>query len=495
MIIDKYKNLKTPDFILNQIDEYINYVPKENNDPFAFLNVSSNDSESFLYDSFRFKTKKGKPFNTIPFNMEQPTFSSLNSTQKNFYFYWRSQCLEGNYIDTELSYIFLFSYELINYSFSSSAAFNVSMLVHLFDHYSFRFPKLNTYLPLWISDMLFELGEIDLANEYKDEESLLNEDYFAMKSQSSIKNITMNNWWRFLTYEDKSPFFSRNTTKIYTIFKDLLEFLDHHFQSIDKNNGIFEHLFPLVEVSEERALFNDSVLKRETVHKMSSVTKRELSLEFAAFLSEVMKVSENYLRALKKYDLLDINLLIIDLELVEAMLASLTRFDPVKRKIKSKQVVSIEEEKIVKVEFDDKNIETLSADSMELQEIFEEKYQDQEEEVEQSKANVSNVSNDKTNMSSIFNVFTKIQDSFDYEELEELSDLEKEFILLFEEDVKEIDFYSQFLRSRGIILGSFVLTINEKFEEAFDDVLFELEDNEIEFNNLFDTIFSYLKGV
>ena len=103
MILDKYKHISTPDFILNQVDEYINTKPVESFDSYSFFNVTSNESSSFLYDSFRFKSKKGSPYSTIPFSVKYPSFKSLNSTQRDFYFYWRNQCLDDNFIDTELS--------------------------------------------------------------------------------------------------------------------------------------------------------------------------------------------------------------------------------------------------------------------------------------------------------------------------------------------------------------------------------------------------------
>lgn len=80
------------------------------------------------------------------------TFRSLNHRQKQWYFYWRSCVLSKNYIDTDLSYIFIFVYELLNYSFNKNAAFNISMLERLRDAYSSRYNTLEKYLNRWIND-------------------------------------------------------------------------------------------------------------------------------------------------------------------------------------------------------------------------------------------------------------------------------------------------------------------------------------------------------
>ncbi|MFP3681637.1 TerB N-terminal domain-containing protein, partial [Pseudomonas sp. SIMBA_041] len=74
--------------------------------------------------------------------------------------------LNGNYLETDLSYLILFTYELINYSFNQNAAFNVSMMVRLYEEYKDRMPGCKTYLSDWIHDFLLELDEVGLASEW-----------------------------------------------------------------------------------------------------------------------------------------------------------------------------------------------------------------------------------------------------------------------------------------------------------------------------------------
>ncbi len=63
------------------------------------------------------------------------TFEKLDGSQKKWYFYWREQVLNGKYPDTDLSYVILFMYELMNYTFNQSSAFNISMMVRLHGAY------------------------------------------------------------------------------------------------------------------------------------------------------------------------------------------------------------------------------------------------------------------------------------------------------------------------------------------------------------------------
>ena len=66
----------------------------------------------------------------------------------------------------------MFTYELLNYSFNPNASFNVSMLVRLYENYVERLPKLERYLKQWIADMLYELGEQALAEEWSGERGI-----------------------------------------------------------------------------------------------------------------------------------------------------------------------------------------------------------------------------------------------------------------------------------------------------------------------------------
>lgn len=50
----------------------------------------------------------------IPFKSYWPTYGHMTGTQSRWYFYWRNEVRQGRYLKTDLSYIFLHVYELIN---------------------------------------------------------------------------------------------------------------------------------------------------------------------------------------------------------------------------------------------------------------------------------------------------------------------------------------------------------------------------------------------
>lgn len=50
----------------------------------------------------------------VPFMQYWPTYDSMDHRQRAWYFYWRTQVRNGEYPDTDLSYIFVHIYELLS---------------------------------------------------------------------------------------------------------------------------------------------------------------------------------------------------------------------------------------------------------------------------------------------------------------------------------------------------------------------------------------------
>jgi hypothetical protein len=118
------------------------------------------------------------------FNSHWTAFQSMSRGHLNFYFFWRQQALNGIYIKTDLSYLLLFAYELINYSFNKSASFNASILERLQEAYKERIPDVNKYLNDWLSDLLIEAGRSDLTAHLLDQQNHLPRLYTAIKDHN-----------------------------------------------------------------------------------------------------------------------------------------------------------------------------------------------------------------------------------------------------------------------------------------------------------------------
>ena len=90
----------------------------------------------------------------VPFQQYWPTYESMDEAQQNWYFYWRAQLRQGSRLPTDLSYLFVHIYEVINMiGFDApQAAFNY--LDEFWRYFRQLQPKLDRYLPDWIADFI-----------------------------------------------------------------------------------------------------------------------------------------------------------------------------------------------------------------------------------------------------------------------------------------------------------------------------------------------------
>ncbi|WP_295152830.1 TerB N-terminal domain-containing protein [uncultured Ruminococcus sp.] len=97
------------------------------------------------------------PF-TAEFEKYYPVYSDMTLEQQRTYFNWRTKVRRGEYNDISLSYIFVYSYELINLIGAESPDDAYNKLKALLDNYCERYPKLKIYLNIWLFDMVIYYG-------------------------------------------------------------------------------------------------------------------------------------------------------------------------------------------------------------------------------------------------------------------------------------------------------------------------------------------------
>jgi hypothetical protein len=132
------------------------------------VRVSTHDPhEKFFADMKRFAQKDGKAVSLVPFMSYWPTYDSMNKSQQAWYFYWRSQVSQGNYIDTDLSYIFVLIYELLSGTGWETPREGYEKLTRVWNAYRERFPALDRYLADWTFDFAqqYELKDILLSGQ------------------------------------------------------------------------------------------------------------------------------------------------------------------------------------------------------------------------------------------------------------------------------------------------------------------------------------------
>lgn len=119
-------------------------------------------------DSFRYVTKEQQfalkarelawhteaeaPF--VPFKTYWPTYEQMTSEQSRWYFYWREEVRSGRYPDTDLSYLFLYFYELIHGAGWSNPRQGYDLMLQAWNAYRARYAKLDMYLREWLYDFM-----------------------------------------------------------------------------------------------------------------------------------------------------------------------------------------------------------------------------------------------------------------------------------------------------------------------------------------------------
>ncbi|MEK3836056.1 MULTISPECIES: TerB N-terminal domain-containing protein [unclassified Paenibacillus] len=91
----------------------------------------------------------------VPFKSYWPTYGHMTGAQSRWYFFWRDEVRQGRYPKTDLSYIFLHIYELINGVGWDEPQEGCRQLNLLWEAYRDSYKRLDQYLGGWIADFSF----------------------------------------------------------------------------------------------------------------------------------------------------------------------------------------------------------------------------------------------------------------------------------------------------------------------------------------------------
>lgn len=94
----------------------------------------------------------------VLFDKYYPTYSDMTLEQQRAYFGWRTKVRRGEYAPTELSFMFVYAYELINLIGVHTPQEGYDRLKALLDNYGESQPKLKKYIAEWLYDMVIYYG-------------------------------------------------------------------------------------------------------------------------------------------------------------------------------------------------------------------------------------------------------------------------------------------------------------------------------------------------
>lgn len=525
LILPEYRHIKTP-LSVKQFLETIKGKPLEGAD-------FQRDSFKFCKDSLAYSRRQEtpeKPVKPVFLNTYEPLFDTLNKAQKEWYFYWRKEVLSGNYLNAGSGYVFIFVYELLNYTFNDNAAFNLSMLDRISQNYQDKHYGLDHFLPRWICDFCYELEEYELEKKWNAKiRNYESSDYETLKQfENKLETVSITFWKRFIRY-NKTAFFKTNRNQIYKVFKISLGLLERAYQA--QGEDLIEVWIPLDALASfERRLFSNAVIARKVQNKLEA--KRFPSLKMRTDLSALFVLAKNIAR-IKADEKRQLNvdealfpegfknaLLELFQNKGQSSLLSGSRFVKARDKGSAGFGSSIpgppktlEQDLTVipLIEFDLERIDTLDKESKELLEIFALRYD--EEEVDHQDISDGEKGNDALEKMHLLeqerkleqeqeksreeqkalNWLTQVSADEDFEPfMDKLSKLECDFLLGFKDLIRSKQEGINYLKTRGVMMGVFISSLNEKSLDYLGDNLIEQEGDVLRFNEDFKQVLQRL---
>jgi hypothetical protein len=151
------------DVTISGTSENRQMIPQKGSETIPLSVSFQNPRDNFFEEMKSLADREGDEAPFVPFMSYWPTYKSMSDAQSKWYFYWRSQIRKKNYLKTDLSYIFIYVYELLNGIGYQTPAEGYTLLIEIWQAYREDFPKLNTYLYDWSFDFAY-LNDIDLES-------------------------------------------------------------------------------------------------------------------------------------------------------------------------------------------------------------------------------------------------------------------------------------------------------------------------------------------
>ncbi|MBQ4136961.1 MAG: TerB N-terminal domain-containing protein, partial [Clostridia bacterium] len=106
----------------------------------------------FITDAKKYINLTGKECPAVPFPAYIPEYRSMKRAQLDFYFYFRGCVRKGERIESPLSYILLFLFEIINLPDMIKPEDGALYMCRILDFYGEVYPRLVSYISEWLCD-------------------------------------------------------------------------------------------------------------------------------------------------------------------------------------------------------------------------------------------------------------------------------------------------------------------------------------------------------
>jgi len=123
-----------------------------------FDSFQANPKQAFFRQAGLYADKEGLPREEVPFSAYYPDYAAMNPGQSAWYFYWRSNVRRKIFIQTDISYVFLYFYELIHRIGFSSSEEALDQILFVWKEARCGTSAFDPYLAVWVRDFILYYG-------------------------------------------------------------------------------------------------------------------------------------------------------------------------------------------------------------------------------------------------------------------------------------------------------------------------------------------------
>lgn len=244
----------------------------------------------------------------VPFKNYWPTYDHMSTAQFQWYFYWRDEVRSGRYPETDLSYIFVYMYELINGVGWTHPAQGWQLLESVWQAYRQRFPKLDAYAREWLFDfsLVHELNTSVTETYNSIPRSLSSE----LKELEWMRRFTAEplelNWNMLIDMMDyepkKSRFFQEGGRKDMRKYGPKVVALVDAYLGKTTGKRLID-MFKPKERKQERYIFRSAVYDYDIYGRTVTVMTLPISehAPLRHYITNLMRMMENKLRELRGF--------------------------------------------------------------------------------------------------------------------------------------------------------------------------------------------------
>ncbi|MEO2259365.1 TerB N-terminal domain-containing protein [Paenibacillus amylolyticus] len=260
----------------------------------------------FVEEAKQWAEMEGDVSPWVPFMSYWPTYGVMNEAQRKWYMFWRKEVRQGRYPDTDLSYLFVHIYELINGIGWQNPQDGYDQLKQLWVNYRERLPQLNIYMQEWMVDyvlvhqMEMSLSEVmGLSGGYLPAEMLDRE--LQRILQDNVSDISLNMLQRYYDYDITLSKFYRDGGKevMEQYIPRVMALVDSYLERT-RQFGLLPECDPNDERTMERILFrkavyDDSIYGRSVSFRYVPIGEQA---DFVQMVTRIYRCTENKLREL-----------------------------------------------------------------------------------------------------------------------------------------------------------------------------------------------------